>query len=104
MELPLRARCVQEPGRWLVPFQSCAARSNCTNSVMSIDTGDSRPCSQSTVELNDTDIPGAHLDEPFEAHNVAALHWWLLCRGIKVPTSLRKPQIIAMYNINGNNP
>ena len=38
---------------------------------------------QSSVELNDTDIPGAHLDEPFEAHNVAALRWWLLCRGIK---------------------
>ena len=41
---------------------------------MSVDT------SQSSIELNDTDIPGAHLDEPFEAHNVAALRWWLLCR------------------------
>ena len=50
---------------------------------------------QSSVELNDTDIPGAHLDEPFEAHNVAALRWWLLCRGIKLTTSLRKHQIIA---------
>ena len=50
---------------------------------------------QSSVELNDTDIPGAHLDEPFEAHNVAALRWWLLCRGIKLTPSLRKHQIIA---------
>ena len=39
---------------------------------------------QSSVKLNDTDIPGAHLDEPFEAHNVAVLRWWLLCRGIKL--------------------
>jgi len=43
--------------------------------------------SQSPVGLNDTDIPGAHHDEPFEAHNVAALRWWLLCRGIKLTTS-----------------
>ena len=48
---------------------------------------------QSSVELNDTDVPEAHLDEPFEAHNIAALCWWLLCRGIRVPTSLRKHQI-----------
>ena len=52
--------------------------------IMSVDTVDA---SQSSVELNDTDIPGAHLDEPFETHNVAALRWWLLCRG--VPTSFR---------------
>ena len=66
-----------------------------TDSIMSVDTGDCGPCSQGTVELNDTDIPEAHLSEPFEAHNVAALRWWLLCRGIKTPTSLRKHQIIA---------
>ena len=57
--------------------------------------GDRVGTSQSSVELNDTDIPGAHLDEPLEAHNVAALRWWLLCRGIRVATSLRKHQIIA---------
>ena len=45
--------------------------------------------SQSSV---DTDIPGAHLEEPFEAHNVAALCWWLLCRGISVSSSLRYDQ------------
>ena len=58
-------------------------------------TGDAVDASQSSVELSDTDIPGAHLDEPLEAHNVAALCWWLLCRGLKVSTSLRKHQIIA---------
>ena len=41
------------------------------------------------VKLKDTDIPGAHLDAPLEAHNVAALRWWLLCRGIRASTSLR---------------
>ena len=33
------------------------------------------------------DIPGADVSEPFEQHTVSALHWWLLCRGIKVPSS-----------------
>ena len=51
--------------------------------------GDSVDPSQCSVELNDTDIPGAHLDEPFEAHNVAALRWWLLCRGIRVRENIR---------------
>ena len=55
--------------------------------IMSVDTVDA---SQSSVGLNDTDIPGAHLDEPFETHNVAAPRWWLLCRGVRVPTSFRK--------------
>ena len=32
------------------------------------------------------DIPGAELSEPLDKHPVAALRWWLLCRGIKVPT------------------
>ena len=56
---------------------------------------DTVDASKSCVELNDTDIPGAHLDEPLEAHNVTALRWWLLCRGIRLPASLRKHQIIA---------
>ena len=36
--------------------------------------------STSSVELHDSDIPGAHLEEPLEAQNVAALRWWLLLR------------------------
>ena len=50
---------------------------------------------QSSVKLNDTDIPGAHLDEVFEAHNVAALRWWLLCCDIKLTTPLQKHRIIV---------
>ena len=30
---------------------------------------------QTSLELDDTDIPGAHLDEVLKAHNVTALHW-----------------------------
>ena len=35
------------------------------------------------VTLTDSDIPGSHLDEPYDKHTVAALRWWLLCRGVK---------------------
>ena len=46
---------------------------------------DAADVSQSTLELDDTDIhvPVTHRDEPLEAHNVTALRWWLLCQGIK---------------------
>ncbi len=27
-------------------------------------------------------IHGADLEEPFEKHNLQALRWWLLCRGM----------------------
>ena len=37
------------------------------------------------VELTAGDIPRAELSEPLDKHPVAALRWWLLCRGIKVP-------------------
>ena len=32
------------------------------------------------VTHTDSDIPGAHLDEPYDKHTVAVLRWWLLCR------------------------
>ena len=51
---------------------------------MSTDQG--RPSSPVNVELTEADIPGALLGELLEAHNVEALKWWLLCRGIKVPS------------------
>ena len=95
IKLPGRSQLQQERSRWLTRFPSCAAliiRVPVGKKIMNRDTVDA---SKSSVELNDTDIPGAHLDEPLEAHNVAALRWWLLCRGIKVTTSLRKRQIIA---------
>ena len=47
-----------------------------------------------SVELTEDDIPGAHLDEPYERHNVQALKWWLLCRGIKAGSSLKKADLI----------
>ena len=40
------------------------------------------------------DIPGAELAEPLDKHPVTALRWWLLCRGIKVSTSVRKKDLI----------
>ena len=53
--------------------------------------------SQDIVELTETDIPGAALKEPFDAHNVTALRWWLQCRGIKAPSSWRKHQLVSKY-------
>ena len=46
------------------------------------------------VRLTAADIPGAELSEPLEKHPVAALRWWLLCRGVIVPTSVRKKELI----------
>ena len=57
------------------------------------------------VVLLPADILGAELSEPLEKHTVAALHWWLLCRGIKVFTSVRKKDLlrgIAMMIIEVN--
>ena len=53
-----------------------------------------RSTSLPQVTLSPEDIPGAALPEPFEQHTVSALRWWLLCRGIKVPTSWRKKMVI----------
>lgn len=47
-----------------------------------------------TLTLTEDDIPGASLREPFERHTVAELRWWLLCRGITVPASWKKVQIV----------
>ena len=45
-----------------------------------------------TLEL--ADIPGADLKEPFEMHAMPALRWWLLCRGIKIPSSWKKQEVM----------
>jgi len=50
-----------------------------------------------TITLEPSDIPGAVLEEPFEAHAMPALRWWLLCRGIKAPVSWKKKQLITRY-------
>ena len=49
---------------------------------------------QVIVTLTEADIPGALLNEPLEAHNVAALKWWLFCHDLKLPSSCRKRQVI----------
>ena len=52
-----------------------------------------------TVELDESDIPGAMLSSPFERHRVPELKWWLLCRGIRPAVSMKKPQLIARYSV-----
>ena len=44
--------------------------------------------------LTAADITGAELSVPYEVHPVPALKWWLLCRGIKAPSSWRKQQLV----------
>ena len=46
------------------------------------------------VVLTPSDIPGADLKEPFQAHTIPALRWWLQCRGISVSASSKKEFII----------
>ena len=46
------------------------------------------------VTLTAADIPGAELSEPLDKHPVAALRWWMVCRGTKVPTSMKKKGLI----------
>ena len=47
------------------------------------------------VELTEDDILGAALAEPLESHTLPSLKWWLLCRGIKAPSSWKKQRLIA---------
>ena len=50
--------------------------------------------SDTTLHLKEDDIPGASLTEPLESHTVTELSWWLLCRGISVPRSWEKAQVL----------
>ena len=46
-----------------------------------------------TVTLAESDIPGAILtDQPY---NARAYRWWLLCRGVKAPTSWKKNRLLS---------
>ena len=71
--------------------------SNYTNllSVKSNAATSERPLQVKVVELNEDNIPGAHLSEPFESHNVQALKWWLLRRGIRAPSTWKKSNLIS---------
>ena len=42
------------------------------------------------VKLTEEDIPEAKVDEPLEKHAIHELKWWLLCRGVHAPSSLKK--------------
>lgn len=55
-----------------------------------------------TVSLTAADIPGADLCEPYEKHTVAALRWWLLCRGIKAPKAWKKSQYIERFDYSAS--
>ena len=46
------------------------------------------------VEVDDTNVPGALLNEPLESHNTAALRMWLTCHGVKAASSLKKGELI----------
>ena len=46
------------------------------------------------ITLTAADIPRDELSEPLDKHPVAALQWWLLCRGIKIATSAKKKELI----------
>ena len=48
------------------------------------------------IILTEQDIPGAAIDcDRLETYTLKELHWWLLCRGITVRTSLKKAQVIS---------
>ena len=51
-----------------------------------------RDCEE--VSLNVEDIPGAVLTDPLDKHKIPSLRWWLLCRGITAPHSLKKKELI----------
>ena len=45
--------------------------------------------------LDESDIPGACLSDPMDQHTKPQLRWWLLCSGIKAPTSYSKQQLVT---------
>jgi len=46
------------------------------------------------LQLSEDDVPGATLAEPIEKQSVPALKRGLLCRGVEMPNSARKIQLI----------
>ncbi len=47
------------------------------------------------ILLTPGDIDGAVLELPFERHTKHALRFWLLCRGITLPSSSTKALLVA---------
>lgn len=52
-----------------------------------------------SLRLTEEDIPGAKLREPYEGHTLEELRWWLLCRGITVPSSMKKAKVVERYEL-----
>ena len=52
-----------------------------------------------TIQLTEADIPGAKLTGLMDSHTMVELKWWLLCRGVKVPNSWNKKQLITRYSM-----
>ena len=46
------------------------------------------------VELTKSDIFGVCLDEPMDHHTMPQLKLWLMCRGIKAPSSWKKENLV----------
>lgn len=47
-----------------------------------------------TLELEESDIQGAYLPDPLDAHTVEQLKWWLSCHGCTYLASDRKKVLI----------
>ena len=58
----------------------------------------SRTQDREELTLNAEDIPGAVLTDPLDKHKVISLRWWLLCRGITAPGSLKGTYCQVMRN------
>jgi len=52
------------------------------------------------VKFTTDDILGSKLGEPINKHTIVELRWWLLCPGIKAPTSWKKVQLITREFVN----
>ena len=59
------------------------------DNVISLDT--------ESLSLTEADVPGAFLSEPMASHTMPQLRWWLLCRGVKAPTSWNKTKLLSRY-------
>ena len=78
---------------YISSYTTCLLRSHCRWNSSSLDFL-ALMSDLVDIVLTEADIPGASLKEPLEVHNVAALKWWLLCRGVQVPSSCKKPDLI----------
>jgi hypothetical protein len=80
---------------WKLVLCCCYKQGKRYNSLATVrGRGYGAPLMATSEGLTESDIPGAILEEPLEKATVHALKWWLLCRGIKAPSSWRKAKLI----------